>query len=98
MPLKYNSNFDSLSAMTALLNDDELRALANKCQSLIADRERIKRNELRQELMENLQKAIGDILHNGFYLIIKNTERDHEKDDYDEVIFDSEDIYSIEMQ
>jgi len=98
MPFESNSHFDSLSAMIALLNDDELRALANKCQSLIADRERIKRNELRQELMENLQKAIGDILHNGFYLIIKNTERDHEKDDYDEVIFDSEDIYSIEMQ
>lgn len=98
MPLKSNSCFDSLLATTAMLNDAELRALADKCQNLIADRERIRREELRQELMENLQKAIGDILHNGFYLIIKNTERDHEKDDYDEVIFDSEDIYSIEMQ
>lgn len=98
MPFKSNSHFDSLSAMTALLNDDELRALADKCQNLIADRERIKRNELQQELMKNLQKAIGDILHNGFYLIIKNTERNHDDDDYDEVVFDSEDNYSIEMQ
>ena len=98
MPFKSNSHFDSLSAMTALLNDDELRALADKCQSLIADRERIKREELRQELMGNLQKAISDILHNNFYLIIKNTERNHEDDDYDEVVFDPEDIYSIEIQ
>jgi hypothetical protein len=47
--------------------------------------------------MENLQKAIGDILHNDFSLTIKNTERNHEYDDYDEVFFDIEDIYSIEM-
>jgi len=98
MPLKSNSQFDSLCAMTALLNDAELRTLADKCQNLIKDRERIRRNELRQELMENLQKAIGDILHNNFYLIIKNTERNHEDDDYDEVVFDPEDIYSIEIQ
>lgn len=92
------SHFDSLLAMTALFNDTELQALANKCQQLIANRERIKRNELRQELMENLQKAISDILHNNFYLTIKNTERDHKYDDYDEVIFDPKDIYSIEIQ
>lgn len=72
MPLKSNSHFDSLFAMTALLNDTELRALADKCQNLIADRERIRREELGQELMENLQKAIGDILHNGFNLMIEN--------------------------
>lgn len=92
------SHFDSLFAMTALLNDTELEALANKCQQLIADRERIKRNELRQKLMENLQNALSDILHNGFSLTIKNTERNHEYDDYDEVYFDPEDIYSIEMK
>lgn len=92
-----NSNFDSLYATITLLNDTELEALANKCQQLIADRERIKRNELRQELMENLQKAIGDILHNGFNLAIKNTECDPEYDDYVEVFFEPEDIYSIVM-
>ena len=97
MPLN-DSHFDSLFAMIALLNDTELKALADKCQKLIADRERIKRNELRQELMGNLQKAIGDILHNGFTLTIKNTERNHEYDDYDEVYFDTEDIYSIEIE
>ena len=72
MPFKSNSHFDSLFAMTALLNDAELRALADKCQNLIADRERIKREELRQELTGNLQKAIDDILHNGFSFSIEN--------------------------
>lgn len=92
-----NSHFDSLFAMTALLNDTELRALADRCQNLIADRERIKREELRQELMENLQKAIGDILHNGFALYIKNTDRD-EDDGCEEIYLDTEDTYSIEIE
>ena len=70
MPLKSNS--DSLFAMITLLNDAELRALADRCQNLIEARERIKREGLRQELMGNLQKAIGDILHNGFNLVIEN--------------------------
>ena len=91
------SSFDSLCAMTALLNDAELQALANKCQKLIADHQRIAREELRQELMGNLQKAIGDILHNGFCLTIKNVERDPD-DDYDEVCFVPEDIYSIDLE
>jgi len=97
MPFKSNSTFDSLLAMTALCNDAELRALADKCQNLIADRERIKREELRHELMGNLQKAIGDILHNGFSLYIKNTERD-ENDGCEDVYFEPEDIYSIEIE
>ena len=97
MPIKSNSCLDSLFAMTALLNDAELRALADKCQNLIADRERIKREELRQELMGNLQKAIGDILHNDFQLVIKNCDRDG-ADGYDEVYFEPEDIYSIEIE
>lgn len=97
MPIKPNSHLDSLFAMTALLNDDELRTLANKCHNLIADRERIKREELRQELMGNLQKAIGDILHNGFSLAIMNMERDHRTDDFDEVYFNPQDIYSIRI-
>ena len=98
MPLKTGSHFDSLFAMTALLNDAELRALADKCQNLLADRERIKREELRQELMGNLQKAIGDILHNGFTLLIKNTELDPDEDEYTAVCFDPEDIYSIKIE
>lgn len=96
MPFKPTSQFDSLLATTALLNNDELKALANKCQSLIADRERIKRNELRQELMENLQKALSDILHNDFTLTIENTDRDCH-DDYGCVIVDPGDICSIEI-
>ena len=97
MPIKSNSTFDSLLAMTVLCNDAELRALADKCQNLIADRERIKREELRHELIENLQKAIGDILHNGFALYIQNTERD-ENDGCEHVYFDTKDIYHIELE
>ena len=67
-----NSYFDTLFDMTTLLNDAELHALVDKCQNLIADRERIQREELRQELTENLQKAIDDILRNGFDLTIEN--------------------------
>lgn len=74
MPLKSKSQFDSLVAMTALLNNRELEALAFKCEELLKDRERIKREELRQELMGNLQRAIGDILHHGFHLVIENTD------------------------
>ena len=92
MPLN-NSHFDSLFAMTALLNDTELQALANKCQNLIADRERIKREELRQELMGNLQKAIGDILHNGFNLMIENVDNPNWA-----VQFLPDEIYHIEIK
>lgn len=98
MPFKSNSQFDSLFATITLLNDAELRALADKCQNLIADRERIRREELRRELLENLQKAIGDILHNGFTLLIKNTELNPDEDDYTAVCFDPEDIYSINIE
>lgn len=97
MPIKSNSHLDSLFAMTALLNNEELEALAFKCEELIKDRERIKREKLRQELMENLQKALSDILHNGFQLTIKNTDRDKD-DGYDEVYFEPEEIYSIEIE
>lgn len=99
MPMiKSNSQFDSLLAMTAMFNDTELQALANKCQSLIADRERIKREELRQKLMENLQNALSDVLHNDFALIIQNTKLNPEEDECCAVcFFDSEDVYSIEM-
>ena len=72
MPLKSNSHLDSLLAMTALLDNQELEALAFKCEELIKDRERIKREELRQELVGNLQKAIDDILHSGFSLTVEN--------------------------
>ena len=98
MPLNKNSHFDSIFAMIALLNDTELQALADKCQKLIADRERIKRNELRQELMGNLQKAIGDILHNGFTIQIINTELDPDEDECTAVCFNPEDIYSIKIE
>lgn len=93
MPLKSKSQFDSLLAMTAMLNDAELRALADKCQYLIADRERIQREELRRELMGNLQKAIGDILHNDFNLVIENVDNPNWA-----VQFLPDEIYHIEIK
>ena len=93
MPIKSNSHFDSLFTMTALLNNQELEALAVKCEELIKDRERIKREELRQELMGNLQKAIGDILHNGFNLMIENVENPNWA-----VRFLPDEIYHIEIE
>ena len=47
----------ALDEQMSKLSDEELNALAANCEGLIKDRERIKRNELQQELMENLQKA-----------------------------------------
>lgn len=93
MPIKSKSQFDSLLAMTALLNNQELEALAFKCEELIKDRERIEREELRQELMENLQKAIGDILHNGFNLMIENVDNPNWA-----VRFLPDEIYHIEIE
>lgn len=97
MPFNSNSTFDSLLAMTALCNEDELRALADKCQNLIADRERIRREELRQELMANLQQTISAILGNGFDLTIENLERDR-YDEYRCVCFCPDEHYSIEIE
>ena len=97
MSIKSNSHFDSLSAMTALLNDAELRALADKCQNLIADREHVQREELRQDLMRNLQKAIEDILHNGFELTIANTARKY-INGHGDAWFQSNDIDFIEIE
>ena len=97
MPFKSNSTFDSLLAMTALCNDAELRALADKCQNLIADRERIKREELRQELMANLKNTISDILRNDFTLVLTNKELNPEEDECYGVCFNPEDIHSIKI-
>lgn len=79
------------------LNETELEALAEACQAKVEEKRKARREVLRQELMGNLQKAIGDILHNGFNLAIKNTECDPQYDDYVEVFFEPEDIYSIIM-
>lgn len=81
-----------------MMSNTQLETAINKFSEILKKRKEIEREELRQELMENLQKALSDILHNDFYLIIKNTERNHEDDDYDEVVFNPEDIYSIKIQ
>ena len=90
-------NLDYVINSLNLLNETELETLVEVCQTRIEGERKTRREGLRQELMGNLQKAISDILHNDFTLSIKNTERNHEYDDYDEVFFEPEDIYSIEM-
>lgn len=90
-------NYFEFASQIALLEDHELLDLANRCKSLYTDRERIRRNELKPKLMENLQKAIGDILDNGFTLTIQNDERDCH-DDYGCVIFSPDETYSIEIE
>ena len=79
------------------LSEIELDTLAGACQERAEEKRKARREGLRQELMINLQKAIGNILHNGFNLAIKNTECDPKYDDYVEVFFEPEDIYSIVM-
>lgn len=57
-----------------LLNETELEALAEVCQARVEGKKKARREALRQELMGNLQKVIGDILHNGFNLTIENVD------------------------
>lgn len=91
-------DFNFFTSQICLLSDDELFALAKRCTSLYEDRQRIKRNELRKELAENLQKAMSAVLANGFNLFIENTTT---KPGYENVnpavYFTSDDFYSIEI-
>jgi len=91
------NDFDRMINNLNLLNETELEALAEVCQARAEGKKKARREGLRQKLMENLQKAIGDILHNGFTLTIENTERDCH-DDYGCVVFDPDEIYSITME
>lgn len=79
------------------LNEIELVALAEACQEKAEGKRKARREGLRQELMGNLQKAIGDILHNDFVLIIRNTELNPEEDECYAVCFDPRDISSIQI-
>lgn len=88
---------DKMIRSLNLLNETELEALAEVCQARVEGKKKARREALRQELMGNLQKAIGDILHNNFALYIKNTDRD-EEDGCEEIYLDTEDIYSIEIE
>lgn len=71
MPLN-NSNFDRLINSLNSLNETELEAFAEVCQARVEGKRKARREALRQELMENLQKAIGDILRHKFHLKIEN--------------------------
>ena len=79
------------------LSNTELEIAVSELTKELENRKKIKREALRQELLENLQKALGDILHNGFQLIIENTDRDCH-DDYGCVVFDPDENYSITME
>ena len=79
------------------LSNTELEIAVSELAKELENRKKFKREALRQELMENLQNALNDILHNGFQLIIENTDRDcHEYDDC--VIFNPDENYSIIME
>lgn len=89
----YSKVFDYLPELSEI----ELEVLAEVCQARVEGKRKARREGLRQELMENLQKAIGDILHNGFTLTIENTDADS-LDDYGCVMFDPDEIYHIEIK
>lgn len=78
------------------LNEIELEILAEVCQAKAEGKKKARREGLRQKLMENLQKALSDILHNDFALCIENTDRS-ENDEYKEVYLGPKDIYHIEI-
>lgn len=68
-----------------LLNETELEALAEVCQARVEGKRKARREALRKELTENLKKAIGDILLNGFCLTVQN------EDNYEYMCFLSKD-------
>ena len=80
-----------------LMSNTQLETAINKFSEILKKRKEIEREELRQELMGNLQNALSDILHNGFTLTIENTDRDCH-DDYGCVVFDPDEIYSITIE
>ena len=90
-------NINEFLAIINLCDDNELETLTARCNELLQERKTAARNALRHELMENLQKAISDILHNGFTLYIQNTERNG-NDGCEHVYFEPEDIYHIEIE
>lgn len=90
-------NIEEFLAIVNLCDDTELETLTARCNELLQERKTAARNALRHELMENLQKAIGDIFHNGFDLTIANTERNY-MDGHEDVWFCPDDIYHIEIE
>lgn len=92
------SLYDRMADFISIMDEDELRELAEVCKVQADLKQQERREHLRHKLMENLQKAIGDILHNGFDLFIQNTELNPDEDEYTAVYFDSEDIYHIEIE
>jgi hypothetical protein len=68
------NEFDRMINNLNLLNETELEGLAEVCRARIEGKKKARREALRQELMKNLQKAIEDILHNGFSLEIENVD------------------------
>lgn len=80
-----------------MMSNIQLETAINKFSEILKKRKEIEREELRQKLMENLQNALSDILHNSFTLVITNTELNPEEDEYYGVCFNPEDVCSIKM-
>lgn len=66
------NELDKMIRSLNLLNETELEALAELCQARIEEKKKARREALRQELTKNLQKALEDIVYNGFNLTIEN--------------------------
>lgn len=91
------NDFDCIIRSLNLLNETELEALAEVCQARAEGKKKARREGLRLKLIENLQKALSDIIHNDFTLVITNTELDPEKDECYGVCFNPGDIYSVKV-
>lgn len=76
------------------LHTKSLKYVISELTKEFENRKKNEREALRQELMNNLQKAISDILNNNFTLAIENSDRDCH-DDYGCVVFDPDEVYSI---
>ena len=91
------NDFDRMINNLTLLNNTELEALAQACQTKVEERKEAYRETLRQELMNNLQKAISDVLNNNFYLVIGRRKQDP-KYGYNDLWFDPTDQCTIEIE
>jgi hypothetical protein len=91
------NDFDRMINSLTLLNEVELEALAEVCQTRVEAKRKARREGLRQELMSNFQSALSDILHNDFTLVITNPELNPEEDECYGVCFNPEDIHSVKI-
>lgn len=89
----YESYLQKVISEGRSLYTEQLEQAISELTKEFKRRKEAEREKLRIELMKNLQKAIGDILHNGFCLTIQNTDV---PDSY--ANFAPDEIYHIEIE